>query len=54
MWLTEGPFAIVPSPKSQVKVYGEMPPEAVVVNVTACPGEGEEGVVLKVTIGGET
>ena len=34
----------MPSPKFQVKEYGDVPPLADAVNVTVCPVIGEDGL----------
>jgi hypothetical protein len=38
---------VAPSPKLQLYVYGEVPPETVAVNVTAWPTLGEDGLKVK-------
>ncbi len=38
------------SPKSQVKVYGAVPPETLPENVTVCPTSGLEGDDVKLTV----
>jgi hypothetical protein len=38
---------VVPSPKFQLKVYGEMPPEPDPVNVTSWADTGELGLYEK-------
>ncbi len=49
MWVAGLPVPVAPSPKVQEKVYGAVPPEAVPVKVTTCPGTGEEGAKLMPT-----
>ena len=44
--------AVPPSPKFQLKVYGEVPPLADAVNVTCCPASGEDGLKAKLTARG--
>ena len=39
----ELPVVDVPSPKVQLKVYGDIPPVAVAENETVMPGDGTEG-----------
>jgi len=41
------PVPVAPSPKFQLNVYGEIPPETVALNVTACPTLGEDGLKVK-------
>jgi hypothetical protein len=52
VWLAAAPdTAAVPSPKSQLKVYGAVPPEAVALTLTAMPTVpvvGTVGVAVKV------
>ena len=41
------PVPVAPSPKFQLNVYGEVPPETVALNVTAWPTLGEDGLKVK-------
>jgi len=41
--------AVPPSPKLQLKLYGDVPPLADAVNVTGCPASGEGGLKAKLT-----
>ena len=44
--------AVPPSPKFQLKVYGDVPPLDDAVNVTCCPASGEDGLKVKLTVSG--
>ena len=44
--------AVPPSPKLQLKLYGDVPPLADAVNVTGCPASGEDGLKAKLTVRG--
>ena len=45
----------VPSPKFQVKEYGELPPEAVAVKLILAPATPDDGpVIATVNSGGDT
>jgi hypothetical protein len=43
---------VLPSPKFQLKLYGDVPPLADAVNVTCCPASGEDGLKEKFTLKG--
>src|SRR5213594_3628976 len=43
-WATVLPIATVPSPKSQLKVYGPVPPDPVPLKVIVCAEVGFEGL----------
>ena len=43
---------VLPSPKFQLKLYGDVPPLADAVNVTCCPASGDEGLRAKLTVRG--
>jgi hypothetical protein len=52
VWVGAFPVAVAPSPKFQLYVYGDVPPDAVAVKLTDCPVFGEEGVKLKSPVKG--
>ena len=43
---------VLPSPKLQLKLYGDVPPLADAENVTCCPASGEDGSKAKLTVRG--
>ena len=45
-------MVVVPSPKSHEKVYGDVPPDAVPLNVVACPVLGLVGLSEKLLVTG--
>jgi hypothetical protein len=51
VWVTGLPDAVAPSPKVHENVYGEVPPEADPVNVTAWPETGDDGLKVKLAVG---
>ena len=50
--MTELPAPVVPSPKFQLKVYGEVPPVALAVKVTGVLTAGLDGLNAKVVASG--
>ena len=52
MWVVEGPAPVVPSPKLQVIVYGNVPPVVTAVNVTCMLTSGVVGRNVKLVDNG--
>ena len=45
------PVPVTPSPKFQANEYGDVPPDADPVKVTACPTVGDDGLNVKLGVG---